>query len=137
MAESEETLSKMTVQLRGLEGRENDSLRKMTVAMQDSIKAIRDYISGKTSDKQGLSRPQEVTVITLMQTAQQYIFSKSVAPAAQEEALVKNAETLTGQTLQRVNAFYNGKWKAYRKQVEDTKVNLFKDYKTIEPATFD
>jgi hypothetical protein len=29
-----------------------------------------------------------------MQTAQQYIFSKSVAPAAQEEALVKNAETL-------------------------------------------
>jgi hypothetical protein len=54
MAESEETLSKMTVQLRGLEGRENDSLRKMTVAMQDSIKAIRDYISGKTSDKQGL-----------------------------------------------------------------------------------
>ncbi len=132
LTESEETLGKITAQLRGLEGKNNDSLRKRTTAMQDSIKIIREAISGKVSDRQGLSRPQDVTVMSTLQTAQQYIFAKSLAPGAQEEALVKNAETVIAATLQRMNAFYETKWKAYRKQVEDTRVDLFKDYQPIQ-----
>ncbi len=132
MTESEETLGKITAQLRGLEGKEIDSLRKVTTIMQDSIKAIREIITGKSSDRQGLSRPQGVTVLNTVQMAQQYIYAKSVAPGAQEEALIKNAEALIGQTVERVNAFYNTNWKSYRKEVEATKVNLFKEYKPIE-----
>jgi hypothetical protein len=132
LGESEETLGKITAQLRGLEGKEIDSLRKSTTAMTDSIKAIREWINGKSTEKQGISRPQQVTVVNAIGTAQQYIMSKSIAPGAQEEALVKNAETLIGETLQRVNAFYVGKWPAYRKQTENTKIGLFKDYKPIQ-----
>ena len=43
----------MQAQLRGVEGKEADSLRKTTTKMQDEIKSIREVISGKTSDRQG------------------------------------------------------------------------------------
>ena len=98
----------------------------------DSIRAIREAISGRVSDRQGLSRPQQVTVLNTIQTAQQYITSKSLAPGGQEEALVKNAEVLIAQTLQRVNAFYNTKWKDYRSQTENTRIGLFKEYPPIQ-----
>jgi photosystem II stability/assembly factor-like uncharacterized protein len=133
LTESEELLNKMTAQLRGLKGKEIDSLRKATTAMQDSIKMIREYISGRNSERQGLSRPLgQVTVLGSMQTAQQYISSKSVAPGPQEETLVKNAEAHIDAAVSRINRFYSGKWLEYRKQVEGTKVSLFKDYEEIK-----
>ncbi|HYK55538.1 MAG TPA: hypothetical protein VEV15_03600, partial [Flavisolibacter sp.] len=94
LSESEEVLAKLTADLRGLTGKEIDSLRKATIATLNSIKALREFISGKTSDRQGISRSQDATVLSTMQTAQQYITSKSVAPGPQEEQLVKNAEDL-------------------------------------------
>jgi hypothetical protein len=36
------------------------------------------------------------------------------------------------QAVQKVNAFYNTRWRAYRQQVEATKIGLFKDYTPIE-----
>lgn len=132
LTESEEVLTKMSTELKGLEGKEMDSLRKATTAMQDTIKRMREFISGRTSDRQGLSRPPQVTVLSTMQTAQQYIQAKSVAPGAQEEQLVKNAEDLIAEAVKRINNFYATRWADYRKLVESTKVNLFKDYKPIE-----
>jgi hypothetical protein len=132
LTESEEVLTKLTAELRGLEGKEMDSLRKATTAMQDSIKKIREFISGRTSDRQGLSRPPQITVLSTMQTAQQYIQAKSVAPGAPEEQLVKNAEDLIAEAVKRINSFYATRWTDYRKLVEGTKVNLFKDYRPIE-----
>jgi hypothetical protein len=132
LTESEEVCTKITAQLKDLEGKEMDSLRKSTKVMQDSLKAIRDFISGKTSEKQGINRDPGNTVMRTMQIAQGYIGGKSVAPGEQEEKLVKNAEIMIGLTVQRINNFYSTKWKAYKEQAEGTKVNLFKDYKPIE-----
>lgn len=133
LTESEELLTKMQSQLKGLEGKDVDSLRKATNKMQDEIKAMRELINGKTSDKQGISRnPFEVTVMTALQTAQQSIGSKMVVPGAQEETLVGNAEKAIMDIVEKINNFYSGKWKDYRQQVEGTKLNLFKDYKAIE-----
>ena len=130
LSESEDVLNKITTEIRGLQGM--DSLRKVTTAMQDSIRLVREYVSGRTSDRQGLARPPQVTVLGQMQTAQQYITSKSVAPGAQEEQLVKNAEDIINAAVQRINKFYAGSWADYRKLVENTKINLFRDYKPIE-----
>ncbi len=132
LTESEELLTKMQTQLAGLEGKEIDSLRKATNATRDSIKTIREFISGRQSDRQGISRPQQVTVMSIIQTAQQYIMSKGVAPGTQEEALVKNAEQMINGAVQRTNSFYATNWSKYRRQVEGTKVGLFKDYKEIQ-----
>jgi hypothetical protein len=133
LTESEELLTKMTTQLRGVEGKDADSLRKSTAKMQDEIKAIREFISGKNSDRQGLSRsPFDVTVMTLMQGAQQSIGSKMVEPGAQVITMIENAEKAVKEAVDKINSFYSGKWKDYRSQVEATKVNLFKEYKPIE-----
>jgi hypothetical protein len=132
LTESEEVLAKIAADLRGLEGKDIDSLRKATTAIQDSIKNIREYISGKTSDRQGLSRPPQITVLGTMQNAQQYITAKSVAPGQQEEQLVKNAEDMIAVAVKRINDFYATQWNRYHKQVEATKIDLFKEYKPIE-----
>jgi hypothetical protein len=100
--------------------------------MQDSIKVIREFISGKTSERQGLNRERGETVMSVMQIANQSIGAKAVAPGAQEEKLIQNAEWMIGLAVQRINAFIENKWKAYRQQAEGTKINLFKDYKPIE-----
>lgn len=127
--ESEEVLTKVTGSLRGLQGKEIDSLRKTTIAMQDSIKAIRQYISGRSSDRQGIPNTPQITVLGTMQTAQTYIMAKSIAPGAQEEQLVKNAEDLINASVTRINNFYNNRWSGYRKQVENTKIDFFKELK--------
>lgn len=132
LAESEDLLSKVSSNVRGLEGKEIDSLRKITTVMQDSIRNIREMINGKTSDRQGLSRPAQLTVINAMQTAQSYITSKTVVPGPQEEQLVKNAELFIDAAIKRINQFYATSWTAYRKQTESTRLNLFKEYKPIE-----
>jgi hypothetical protein len=132
LTESEEVLTKITNDLRGLQGKEMDSLRKVTTAMQDSIREIREFINGRTTTRQGLARPPQITVINTMQNAQQYITSKSVAPGPQEEQLVKNAEELIQAAVNRINRFYSTKWADYRKQVEGTRINLFKDYQPIQ-----
>lgn len=132
LTEADEVCAKITAQLKDLDGKEADSLRKSTKAMQDSIKAIREFISGKVADKQGINRDQGNTVIRAIQLAAQYIGSKNVSPGAQEEKLVLNAETAIGKALQKINDFFSVKWAAYRQQVEGTKLNLFKDYKPIE-----
>lgn len=132
LSESVELLSKMKAELAGLEGKEIDSLRKLTSAMQDSIKLIDEYISGKKSTLQGLSDIPQVTVLSTMQIAQRYILAKSVAPGKQEEQLVKNAEDMINEALKKINNFYAKGWINYRKQAEATKINLFKDYSPIQ-----
>jgi photosystem II stability/assembly factor-like uncharacterized protein len=132
LAESDEVLTKMTMALKGLEGKEMDSLRKRTTATQDSIRSIRQFISGSPSIRQGISRSDLVTVISTMQTAQQYIQNKSVAPGEQEEQLVRNAESMIDEAVKRINRFYATRWSDYRKLVESTRINLFKDYPPIQ-----
>ncbi len=132
LTEAEEVCTKMQAQLRGVEGKDADTIRKMTTKMTDEIKTIREFISGKSSDAQGISRsPFQVTVMTQLQLAQQTMMSKMVAPGQQEETLVANAEKVTNEAIQKINTFFDGKWKEYRSLVEGTKVNLFKDYKPI------
>jgi hypothetical protein len=133
LTEADEVCTKMQSQLKGLEGKETDSLRKATTKMTDEIKVIRESITGKTSDKQGITRnPFEVTTMSQLQAAQQSIGSKMVAPGAQEETMVVNAEKAIIESVQKINTFFDGKWKDYRQQVEGTKVNLFKEYKPIQ-----
>jgi photosystem II stability/assembly factor-like uncharacterized protein len=133
LTETDETCAKVLNELKDIEGKEADSLRKATTKMQDTIKMIRESLTGKTSDRQGLADfPFDVTVMTQYRQAQQTIGSKMVVPGQQEEALVSNAEKAIAEAVQKINAFVDGKWAAYRRQVQATKVDLFKDYKPIQ-----
>ncbi|MDZ4807325.1 MAG: hypothetical protein SGI96_03560 [Bacteroidota bacterium] len=110
LTEADDVCTKIMGQLKDLDGKETDSLRKSTKAMQDSIKSIREFISGKVSEKQGINRDAGLTVLRIYQIAAQYIGSKNVFPGPQEEKLVSNAETVITGAMQKINEFFSGKW---------------------------
>ncbi len=131
LTDAEDVCKKIDAQLKDLQGKEIDSLRKKTKAIQDSIKALREFISGKPQERQGYGQVPQITVMNQFQQANQSIVSKPLAPGAQEEMLVQRAEVLIGEALQRLNGFFDGAWTKYRQMAESTKVNLFKDYKPL------
>lgn len=132
LTEAEEVCTKVQAGAKGVEGKDADSLRKVTTKMLEEIKSIREMVNGKVSDKQGLSRsPFDVTTMTLIQSANQAIGAKDIAPGEDEVTMVANAETSIGTVIQKINAFFENKWKGYRQQVEGTKLSLFKEYSPL------
>ncbi len=129
---AEETISKVDAQLKNIEGKEADSLRKSGRAMLDSIKKIRNFIQGKPPEKQGYGVPYEVTVTEKLREARNEVMRKNKIPDAQEFGLIEIAEGLVTEAAQKANTFFAGKWKAYQKQAENTPMNIFKVFKPIE-----
>lgn len=128
LTDAEEILQKTEAHVKGMEGKQIDSLRKSTKVMQEEIKSIREFIAGKPQTRQGYGNVPQITVINQWQQASSAITSKSVIPGKQEEMLVERSEGLIKEAIQRINLFFDNKWKAYRKQVEETPVKMFKDY---------
>jgi photosystem II stability/assembly factor-like uncharacterized protein len=132
MTDAEEVCNKINAEIKDVTGKDIDSLRKSSGIMLDSIKVIREFISGKASQRQGLGREPGENVMSVIQIANQNIGGKMAAPGPQEEKLVQNAELMINLAVERINAFFENKWKAYRQQAEGTKINLFKDYSPIQ-----
>jgi photosystem II stability/assembly factor-like uncharacterized protein len=132
LTEAEDVITKMNAQLKDVTGKEADTLRKASKTTQDSIKAIREFISGKTQERQGYGQVPQITVMNQLQQANFAIASKPLPPSAQEEMLVTRAEGLIKQALDKVNHFFATKWSDYRKLVEANPIRLFKEYKPIE-----
>jgi hypothetical protein len=133
LTDAEELTKKMDAQLKDLTGKDADTLRKAGKAMQEEIKSIREFINGKTIERQGYGRPQQPpTPMSVLQLAGRYIGAKPVKPGAQEEQLVKDAEFKLGEAVTRINAFFSGKWADYRKLVEANPIKLFKEYQPIQ-----
>lgn len=131
LTEAEDVCKKIDGQIRDVEGKEADSLRKASRAMQDDIKKIREFISGKPQEKQGYGTVPQITVMNQMQQANQYIGGKTIAPGTQEIMLVERAEKIMDEAIQKINSFFDGKWKGFRQQAESTPLKLFKDYTPI------
>ncbi len=132
LTEAEEIVKKVEADLPDMEKKQADTLRKSGKAMLDSIKVIREMLNGKPQEKQGYGNVPQVTVNSVMGEARSYILSKKIAPGAQEERLMVDAETMVSAVLKKANSFFNGQWKAYRSLAESTPVKVFKDYKDIE-----
>lgn len=128
LTEAETVANKIQAQLKDVEGKEADSLRKTSKAVLDSIKVIREYISGKPQTRQGYGNVPQITVLNQFSTARSALTSKAVMPGKQEQVLVDRAEAMMNAAVGKINNFFNGQWVNYRKQVEGNPVKLFKDY---------
>jgi photosystem II stability/assembly factor-like uncharacterized protein len=127
LTEAEEACKKVEGSYKDVTGAPADSIRKATKTMQDSIKAIREFISGKTQTRQGYGQVPQITVMNQLQQANQAIGSKPIVPGAQEEMLVARAEQLIAEAVGRVDRFMAGPWNAYRVKVEGMKQSFFKE----------
>jgi len=132
LTEADDIVKKIEANFTNMDQKQADTLRKTGKAMQDSIKSIREQLTGKPQEKQGYGNIPQVTVNSVMGEARSYILSKKVAPGTQEERLMVDAENMVAEVLKKANAFFDGKWKQYRALAESTPVKMFKDYKPIE-----
>ena len=132
LTEADDIIKKIEANLKDMDQKQADTLRKIGKVMQDSIKAIRELLNGKTQDKQGYGNVPQVTVNSVMSEARFTFLGKQVVPGPQEERLIVDAELMVADVLIRANSFFSGSWKQYRTLAESTPVKLFKDYKPIE-----
>jgi photosystem II stability/assembly factor-like uncharacterized protein len=125
--DAEETLTKLEAQLKGVEGKEADSLSKGIKAQRDEIKKLREPIFGRSSDKQGISRFADRTTTSVLMGVRMEIMGKLAAPTAQTERLLQEAEEQVQASVRSINDYMTGGWAAFRKQAEATPMKLFKD----------
>ena len=132
LTDAEETISKIESQLKNIEGKDTDSLRKAGKIMTDSIKNIRNFIFGKPQEKQGYGSPYQLTVNKILGDARGEVFGKTKIPDAQEVRITEELEGLVNEVVQKTNIFFKGPWQLYKKQADNTPVKLFNEYKEIE-----
>ena len=132
LTDAEETISKIESQLKNIEGKDTDSLRKAGKIMTDSIKNIRNFIFGKPQEKQGYGSPYQLTVNKILGDARGEVFGKTKIPDAQEMRITEELEGLVNEVVQKTNTFFKGPWQQYKKQADNTPVKLFNEYKEIE-----
>jgi hypothetical protein len=131
LTDAEDIAKKYEAQYKDVEGKEADSIRKQSKKMMDGIKEIKDFISGKKIERQGYGQIPVETVMTALQEARSGIVGKNVAPGKQEELLVQKAEGKINQAVDKINSFFKDKWKAYQTLIENSKVNIFKEFKPL------
>ncbi len=131
LTEADEIIKKVEDNLKDMDSKQADTLRKLNKSMTESIKSIRESLNGKPQEKQGYGQVPQITVNSTLQEARFNITGKNVVPGAQEERLVQQAETMTDNVLKKANDFFSGKWKEYRALAESIPVKIFKDYAPI------
>ena len=129
--EADEIAKKYEAQLKDVEVPMADSLRKQSKKIQEEIKTVKDFISGKKIERQGYGQLPQETVLTAYGEALENISEKNVAPSKQEELLVEKAQGKITEAITKINTFFSTKWKVYQTLIENNKVDLFKQFKQL------
>lgn len=132
LTEAEEATNAIDAYVKSMEGKEVDSLRSSGKSIRDDIKKIREFINGKRQDKQGYQPDNPDCVVKDINEANGKIFAKPIAPGAAETAMVETAERSVKEALQKINAFFDSKWKQYRQQAENTPLKIFREYAPLQ-----
>jgi photosystem II stability/assembly factor-like uncharacterized protein len=132
LTEAEDVAKTIQNQVKDKEGKELEGLGKASKTIQDSIKVQREIITGGKFEKQGYGRPYQITPQGKIFEAMRYISSKQITPTNADVKLVEQLETLTKESIEKVNKFFATNWTDYRKKVESTPLKTFKDYLPIE-----
>ena len=131
LTEAEDVAKTIQSQVKDKEGKELEDLGKASKTIQDSIKVKREIITGRKFEKQGYGRPYQITPQGKIYEAMGYINSKQINPTNADVKLVEQLETLTKESIEKVNKFFATNWTEYRKKVESTPLKTFKDYSPI------
>ncbi|MCU0338451.1 MAG: hypothetical protein MUE30_01090 [Spirosomaceae bacterium] len=123
--DAKEVTDKLLVQLKDQDSKEMKDMEKRVKAMQDTLKAKRDIIIARPSEKQGISRSSRVTAQTKLMESLIYARSKPEITTA-ETRLVENLETMTKEATDKIENFFSTQWADFRKYVEANPVKLFK-----------
>ena len=131
LADAEDITKKQEALLKDITTPIADSIKKQTKKITEQIKNITDFVKGKKIERQGYGQIPQQTVLTAYNEALSNIEDKNVAPAMQEENLVKKAIIKIEEAVQKINNFFSKDWAAYQQLIEKNKVNIFKEFKQL------
>jgi len=132
LTDSKKLTDNVMAQTRDIKTDDIKELVKLTQSVQDSIKVINEFISGKEVEKQGISGRTEITVSSKLSEANRYIESRLTGPTDTERKLLAEVDILVNQALEKVNHFYEYVWPAYREKIENISLIRFKDYEPLK-----
>lgn len=132
IAEARESTEIIIRQLKNRNGQEYGDLHQSTLAIQDSLNNMDELLVGKSRIKQGLGKPYMLTAFLKLQEANSYISQRQDAPTKTEVQLIEQAETLTQNTLNQLNNFFNNEWSNYNKKIEASSLNISRNYSTLQ-----
>ncbi|MDZ7935253.1 MAG: hypothetical protein U5M51_09865 [Emticicia sp.] len=131
LTEANDITEKLLNQVKDSEGKEIEDFKKQIKVVQDTIKAKRELIVARPLDKQGYGRPYRVTPLTKAQELMMYLNSRQSSPSKTESIILEQFDSLTKESIAKVNTFFATNWLDFRKKVESMKLNMFKDYEMI------
>ena len=106
LTEAESSVSKIQAQIKDVDGKEVDSLGKQAKKILDSIKSIREFITGKPRTRQGYGDVPTIMVMNQFYEANASITAKMIEPGKPEKQQVKESEELIGQAIEKINSFF-------------------------------
>jgi photosystem II stability/assembly factor-like uncharacterized protein len=98
--------------------------------IQQKIQKVNEYFNGPQQQgprAQNTPRVVFTSVSQRLNSARSYASSSFGAPTETELRLLTQAEDAIKEGLELINEFFRTEWPEYRKKVEGTQVNLFKD----------
>ncbi len=131
LVESKNVANKYSKELKDLD---KEKYKDQIKESDDMAKAIDSAIAlylGKEDKRQGITRNPEITVMQRLNDAGYYVGSRKNGITATEKRLILFAEEDLKKALQKTNAFFSNRWKAYRAGIEALEASPFKETETF------
>ncbi|MAJ36434.1 MAG: hypothetical protein CMC19_00645 [Flavobacteriaceae bacterium] len=87
---------------------------------------------GSIDKRQGITRNPEITVSSRISGAYRYVASRKTAISETETRLMQLAKDDLNKALKKVNSFYEEQWGNYQKEMENIKLDYFKEVKSFD-----
>ena len=127
--ESKEIVKQYKKHLNDLKDKKHDNLLKKHDSINKKLDYFIDELLGKEDKRQGITRNPDPTIVSNLFTAYMYINDLMQQPGTTESQLLENAIKAFNNYKISVNQFYNDDWKAFKNEVEQLNLSLFKEAK--------
>ncbi|UCE92932.1 MAG: hypothetical protein JSV73_08905, partial [Flavobacteriaceae bacterium] len=132
LKESKKIASRVKMQAEKNDKEKYDALLKASDSIKKSIDLLMDEVLGKEDKRQGITSPAKPSNISYLNNAISYVWYLMSPPGLTEKQLIENAEKKLYPVIDHINDFYRKEWTAYRKQVEEANISIFKDYQDLK-----
>ena len=131
LVESKDVASKYQKELKDLDEEKFKDQIKASKEIAKQLDSVIALYLGKEDKRQGITRDPEITVMQRIGNASFYTRTRKTGITATEKRLIQFAEDDLRNALQKTNAFFSEKWKAYRDDIEKQEVSPFKETKAF------
>ncbi len=131
LVESKNVAKKYQKELKDLD---KEKYKDQIKASKDIVKQIDSVVAlfiGKKDKRQGITQNPEMNVMRRLENAGYYVGTRKTGITETERNLIEYAENDLKKALQKTNAFFNDKWKAYRDAIKALNASPFKETKTF------